>query len=102
MILYDKRLKDNRNSCMIKFNKSIINYVNETKYLGVLIDDHLTFDSNSVFVTNKIAKKLNLINRMNNSVSSYVKSSMYKSVIFPHLKYCGTIMLNYSEERLNV
>ncbi|CAG5102989.1 Protein of unknown function, partial [Cotesia congregata] len=46
MIIHDQRTKNVRNSCNLVLNGQILKSVTETKYLGVIIDDNLTFKRN--------------------------------------------------------
>lgn len=101
MVLHDQRIKNIRNKCKLMVNNHELKYVIETKYLGVIIDDNLTFNQNADYVSNKIAKKVNVLRRLNNLVISYSKCQIYNSIVLPHFEYCNTIMLNYSENKLN-
>lgn len=56
----------------------------ELKYLGIIIDNHLQFNSHD-YIAKKIAKKFN-----------------YKFIIAPYFKYCNIIMLNFSENSMNI
>ena len=76
-----------------------IELVNEYKYLGVIIDDQLSFSKHAGYVTSKIAKKINLLGRISNVTTQWTRTVIYKSIISPHLNYCSSILflLNNSE-----
>ncbi|CAG5089184.1 Protein of unknown function [Cotesia congregata] len=44
---------------------------------------------------------LNVMYRLGNSVSSYSKNLIYKSIIAPYIDYCSSIMINYSARDLD-
>lgn len=102
MLLHDRRTKSMKGKCEIVMNGNIIKEVNESKYLGVIMDNNLIFDSNAIYVAKKVAKKINVLFRLNHTVSNYTKSIIYKTIVAPHFEYCGTIMVNYSQNRLDV
>ena len=76
-----------------------IEQVQEFKYLGVIIDEHLTFSKHASYVTRKIAQKVNALGRVRKTLSKWSKVLIYKTIIVPHLNYCPTILflLNNSE-----
>lgn len=71
ILIHDNKKNYVRGSCNIKFKDHIITEVKKTKYLGIIIDDNLTFKDNATEVINKVAKKINIMYRLGNSISSY-------------------------------
>lgn len=61
MLIHDSKRNNVRNKCKIKMGDVQIEEVRNTKYLGVIIDDNLTFNGNALKTINKLAKKLNVI-----------------------------------------
>lgn len=57
IIIHDQRFKDMNEQCTLLVNDKKLKYVNETKYLGIILDDKLNFKSNANYVSRKIAKK---------------------------------------------
>lgn len=102
MLLHDIRKKHKMGSCKIKINNEYIAEVKETKYLGIKIDNNLTFKNHLIETGRTIAKKLNLVYRLNKSVSIWTKNTIYKAVIGPHFDYCASLMMNYSKRQLAV
>lgn len=101
-ILHNKQIKNVRDRCEIKINDQKIEYASKTKYLGVIVDDQLTFKENAMYVARKVTKKINLLYRLKNTVSSYTKNIIYKSIIAPNFEYCNTIVLNYSQSSVTM
>ena len=61
MLIKNKyRLLDTTNHVGVSINGHKIEQTTECKYLGVIIDEHLTFQQHSRYVTSKIAKKSTL------------------------------------------
>lgn len=96
MLIHDPR-RLNMAKCDIRINNEKIQEVTEIKYLGVVIDKHLMFDSFAEYVTKKVAKKVNFLYRINKHVSNYTLVTIYKTIIAPHFEYCSTIFINCSQ-----
>jgi hypothetical protein len=62
------------------------------KYLGVIIDDKFNFDSNTNYIIEKAAKKVNLIGRRSNKLITKSKILLYKSLVTRHFDYCSSIL----------
>lgn len=92
-------LIDTKNYTGVFVNGQQIEQVEKYKYLGVLIDEHLTFSHHSEYVMKKIAKKINLLGRISEYLSKWSKLTIYKVIILPHLNYCSSILylLNNTE-----
>lgn len=79
-----------------------IERVNKFKYLGVIIDCELNFNSHCEYIKNKMAKKVGLMFRLNNKISMYSKLIIYKSMISPHIDYCGTILIYLNKQQIQL
>lgn len=101
MLLCDRRKKYEKNSFRIKINNVNILEVTETKYLGIIIDKNLTFNGHLCSITKKIAKKLNIMYRLDNSISSYAKNTIYKAIVSPHLDYCTSLLIDFNKQQLD-
>lgn len=77
-----------------------IEQVKEFKYLGIIIDEHLTFSKHAEYVTSKIARKVNVLGRMRKTLSQWSKTTLYKTLIMPHFNYCPTILLLLNESEI--
>lgn len=102
MILHDQRTKNVRGQCNLLVNNQKIAEVKTTKYLGVIIDDNLTFKENAIQTIKKVASKINVISRLGNSVTPYTKCTIYKSITAPHYDYCSTVMINYTQNHIDI
>ena len=57
------------------------------KYLGILIDNHLTWKPHIDYVTTKISKTIGVIARLSNFVPQSTLLNLYSFLIFPYLSY---------------
>ena len=69
-----------------------IEKVDEIKYLGIIVDDKLTFKSNIEYLIKKISKKIYLMQRLKNKTDFDTRLLLYNSLIAPHYDYCSTIL----------
>ena len=76
----------------IEIDGETIERVNELKYLGVIIDDKLTFKSHIDNVIKKMAKKYGVLCRLKNDLTLNSKILLYKSIISPHIDFCPSIL----------
>ena len=76
----------------VQIDGETIDRVREIKYLGVVIDDMLTFKSHINTVIKKAAKKYGIICRIKNELTVASKIQLYKSLISPHIDFCSSIL----------
>ena len=75
--------------------------VNEIKYLGVIIDEHLNFKSHFNYIMNKMSKKVYFLRRISNCLNMSTKILLYKSLISPHIDFCSTILFNLNQNEVH-
>ena len=102
MIVKNKYLMTNTNTDGVVINTNKIEQVKETKYLGVIIDEHLSFSKHATYITNKVAKKVNVLGRIGHNLTQWTKQTIYRSIINPHFQYCSTILFLLSNSEINV
>ena len=71
------------------------------KYLGVLIDENLSWKNHLDCVITKISKTIELIAKLRHFVPSSVLTNIYKSLILPYLTYGLVAWGNASKNYLN-
>jgi hypothetical protein len=68
-----------------------IKQVNNTKYLGVVLDNQLTWNDQIEQVCRKLAPKVGLLRRLKYTLSKDLLTTVYKSIVQPHIDYCLAI-----------
>uniref|UniRef100_A0A6Q2ZN45 Reverse transcriptase domain-containing protein n=1 Tax=Esox lucius TaxID=8010 RepID=A0A6Q2ZN45_ESOLU len=89
-----KKLFKNTDLCLIKINDQLIKRVISTKFLGVLIDDSLTFKSHIDHLVNKLSKYVGLFYKIRHFLPLSALLVLYKTLFEPHLNYCNVIWCN--------
>jgi len=72
----------------IKINNNSISRVNSFNFLGLQINDNLTWNTHTEFVSKKISRITGLLYKMNSVFPKDVLLSMYNTLILPHINYC--------------
>lgn len=63
------------------------------KYLGVILDEHLTFDEHINYILTKASKKLGILRRARDYLNKSTKILLYKSLVLPHIDYCDLVYM---------
>lgn len=91
--------EDLKNNNIIIQGKKI-EFVNEIKYLGVIIDSNLNFNKHCDFICKKVSKKIGFLCRVAESLSLWSRVTVYSTIIAPHFQYCNTIFFCFNDYQL--
>ena len=78
-----------------------IERVNATKFLGVLIDDKLTWKNHIELVKSKVSRSVFLLNRAKHVLNYSAMLTLYNSIVLPYLTYCCELWGSTYKSRLN-
>ena len=70
----------------------------ELKILGVIFDSKLKFDKHINHMTKKISKTVNMFSRLRHFVPQFLLSTLYKTLVLPHLTY-GSPIWSFTYDR---
>ena len=71
----------------ITLNGTELNYSQEFKFLGVIIDNKLTFKSHIKEISRKISKSVGIIRKIS-FFPRFILKSLYYTLVYPYLTYC--------------
>ncbi len=77
-----------------------IERVTSIKYLGGILDDHVTFDEHVDYIIFKSSKKLGILRRSKEYLNNSTRKLLYQSLVLPHLDYCDTVYMCTTEKNL--
>ena len=77
-----------------------VKLVPHAKYLGVVIDEHLSFNEHIKMITNKANAVKSFLQRNIGSCTESVKEACYKSMIRPILEYSSTVWSPYTKKNI--
>ena len=84
------RPRQNRQTLDLAFNISnySIDRVKEATFLGIILDEHLTWKSHIHNIARKVSKALGIIYKSSFCLDNYSLRILYFSLIYPYLFYC--------------
>lgn len=80
--------QNNETAFEIIIENEKITKVDSTKFLGVIVDQKLTWHQHIAYISLKISKSLNILSRLKHKLPQKCLISLYYSLIYPHLNYC--------------
>src|SRR6218665_3428455 len=89
------------NQMSLVINGVPITQVITTKFLGVYVDQHLTWKEHIKNISNKIEKNVGIIARSSYLLPQTIRIKLYYSLIFPYLTYCNVVWASNYESRLS-
>lgn len=75
----------------IKINNVAITQVTCTKFLGVLINDTLTWSDHIRTVLNKVSKSTGVIRRVSYKLPVATLKTLYSTLVHPYFEYCNIV-----------
>ena len=75
----------------ISLNGQPIKYTDTFKYLGVVLDDTLSFKDHVDYVRTKVSKILGMFSRIRPSLTPEAANRLYKAMVLPVLDYCDAV-----------
>jgi hypothetical protein len=78
-----------------------ISRVSHTKFLGVVLDESLTWSNHTINVVNILSKYCGILYRVREILPSETLFSLYNTLVFPHLSYCNLIWADSNNVNLN-
>ena len=63
---------------------------NVTRFIGVYLDEHLTWKYHINFVCKQIAKSIGILSRTRFYLSCKTKLTLYYTLIYPYITYCNS------------
>lgn len=82
----------------LNINGENVQFVNEIKYLGVILDPQLGFGNHVDYMCKKIGKKIGFLKRVSGCLSSWTKLLVYNTIIFPHFSYASSLLIACTNE----
>ena len=80
-----------QNLMKLKINNSVINQVINTKFLGIIIDDKLSWNLHIKSVCNKINKMCGMLHLTKHLLTKEARRHVYHTLLYPSIIYCNTV-----------
>ena len=105
MILSSARKEYDPSNPVLHFGGQIIQRVESTKFLGVIIDDSLTWKLHIDHICSKASKGIGILRRARQVLYGQSLLTLYHALLKPHFTYFGTVWGNTYQthlQKLNV
>ena len=87
-IIFRPRQRRQRVAISLHIDNQTISQVTDTLFLGVIIDEYLSWKPHISCVANKIAKSIGIISRARFYLNQTSLRLLYYTMIYPYLQYC--------------
>ena len=94
------RLKRTRQP-KLYINNTSVDFVHQYKYLGVILDSHLTFIKHLNNIIKITAHKINLLSKVRQYLTEFASITIYKTMILPYFDFGDILFINSSKKQLN-
>lgn len=85
----------------IKIGFDVIKRVTKTTFLGVVVDEKLTWQDHINMLCNKMAKGIGILKKVKYKLDKKTLINLYYSFVFPYLTYCNIIWGNSAKVHIN-
>ena len=66
----------------------VINRTNHTKFLGVMVEQHLTFEAHVRYIKGKISRGIGILYQAKRMLQERTLLTLYYSFVYPYFTYC--------------
>ena len=92
--VFCQKIKKNTDNVKININGNEIKQVNFTNFLGIYIDEHLSWAQHTDYLSKKIARNVGILSNLKHFLHMYIMNTLYYSLILSHLQYCTLLWAN--------
>ena len=78
-------------------NNAPIRQVKQAKTLGLIIDEHLSWEQHIEYISGKLRRNIGILKRMSTVLPNESLDMIYKTLIEPHSRYCSVVWGNCGE-----
>lgn len=94
MIMSTKGKKFDENMCKLIIDGVSLKRVHETNFLGIILDDKLTWKSHIDHICKKVSRTIGLLTKARKSIGTNSLVVLYNAIIKPYFTYCNIIWGN--------
>ena len=88
-IIFKSNRKTVATNFSLCFGNKLLEQKKTIKFLGVYIDEHLTWKDHISYISKTISKSVGIMHRSRFNLSSKTKLSLYYTLIYPYIIYCN-------------
>ena len=99
--MFFSRTRNANDNFTISINDNPIEQVHSTKFLGVLIDDKLTWKDHISSVSKIVSRNTSVLSKLRSFLPTHTLLSLYNTLILPYLNYCNIVWAHSSTSKLH-
>ena len=80
---------------------SPLNVKDSTKFLGLTLDSHLSWDNHIHNICNSISKAIGVLYKLKYILDEKTLFMLYNTLILPHISYCNIVWGNSGKTKVN-
>ena len=88
MLFHTRQKRVNIDENLIPIDGNIIPFTTNTKFLGINIDNNLTWKAHINHITKKISKEVGVLSHLSKELSYNILILIYNTILLPYLTYC--------------
>ena len=92
--------KYDKEKAIITLHGNKIEQISHTKFLGVYIDEHLTWDEHIKQISSKVSKSIGILWKLKPFLTSKLLLVVYNTLVLPYLSYCNLIWSSACDTRI--
>ena len=85
----------------LNIDNNTITEISETKFLGVMVDNQLSWNAHIKHISNKISKSVAILRVLRDIFPKYILKSLYQTLTYPYFNYCNLIWGTAYDANLN-
>ena len=101
-IIFKTNRKKLKNKANVIINEHAIDQVKYTKFLGIYIDEELSWKYHINHIASKISKMTGIMARARHHLTSKTLVNLYHTMIYPYLNYCNIWGSTYPTRLLSI
>jgi hypothetical protein len=94
IMLFGKKREGLENSITTNIGGTIIELVTQTKFLGIILDNGLTWKQHIAYLSTKLSKSIGILARARKFLDKNTLKQLYHSFIYPYIMYCNVVWGN--------
>ena len=85
----------------ISMNDKIIKRVRTVKFLGIFINENMSWTDHIMYIKNKVSKGVGIVGKLRTVLPQNILRLLYNTFILPFLTYCNAVWANTYKSKLH-
>src|SRR6218665_3252435 len=101
MSFTSSKKKGSSSGLRLLIGQDAIDQVENANFLGVYLDEKLTWSTHIKIIANKIAKNIGIIKRISHVISPKLRLNLYHTMVSPYMTYGNIVWASNYESRIH-